>query len=266
MKTTLKFALAGVLSLGLGACGGSDSEPDAGTTPTTSDAGAADAASAVDTAAAVDTAPAAPQYTWVAIQDHNDPATACATNGPGTDVDAVELSRGGVVIGYGLKGTATFTANATPYCAPKSCGAGRDAVCKYAVGSSVYTQAQLQAFAEGPKDGKVFADVTDTGYISLNGGTLQMQIGDQTGAGTAQVLQTGDVIKVYEVDQTYVSSGDAFAGCLCAPESFVVSLQSADGQSVVALKPTKIETANDTCTALSAASTDGCGTTAFVVP
>ena len=116
------------------------------------------------------------------------------------------------------------------------------------------------------QDGQVNpGSADDVGYLSLNGGTLQIQIGDLTGAGAAQEIMKGDQIKVYEVDKTYISDGYAPANCSCLPEHYTVSLQSAKG-AIVPLTPTLLDPLNTACSALATDPTEGCGTTLFVVP
>jgi hypothetical protein len=252
MKTNLIIGLSGVLALGLAACGSSDST-------------GVDAAPIVIADAApppADTTPPPDPYVWVVIQDTEQKA--CTTNGPGSDIDAVELYDATGVLGVGMKGSATFTANPLGNaCANTDCAGSN---CKYAAISLTFTEADLVARTEGPADATVDATLADTGYFSLNAGTLQLQIGDAVaGSPPAQALKTGDYIKVYEVDQSYIKSGAAYPGCKCAPEHYTVSLQTAAG-AILDLKPVQLDAHNTTCTALTAASVDGCGSTVFVVP
>jgi len=119
---------------------------------------------------------------------------------------------------------------------------------------------------EGVQNGQVNAATNDVGYFSLNGGTLQLQIGDLTGAGQPQAINKGDQIQVYEVDRKYISDGYAPASCSCLPEHYTVFVQTATG-ATLALTPTVLDTThNTTCAALSADTTEGCGSTLFVVP
>jgi hypothetical protein len=253
MKTKLILGLSCVLALSLAACSGSDGETPDGSTyvPPTYDAAPPP----------VDTAPPPVTYAWVVIQDTEQ--VACATNGPGADIDAVVLYDATGVRGTGLRSSAVYTANALGYaCANADC-AGQN--CKYAANGLTYTEADLVARTEGPADATVDATLADTGYFSLNAGTLQLQIGDATGAGLAQALKSGDYIKVYEVDQSYIASGAAFAGCTCAPEHYTVAVQTAAG-ATVQLKAVQLDAYNTTCTALAATSVEGCGSTVFMVP
>jgi hypothetical protein len=260
MKTKLMLGLSCVLALSLAACSGSDGESLDGSTYLP-DA----AVPTYDVAApAVDTAPPPVTYAWVVIQDTEQ--VACATNGPGADIDAVVLYDATGVLGVGLRGSATFTKNPGGWaCSKDTCGASGTADCKYAANSDTYTEADLVARTEGPADATVDATLADTGYFSLNAGTLQMQIGDATGAGLAQALKSGDYIKVYEVDQSYIASGAAFAGCICGPEHYTVAVQTAAG-ATVQLKAVQLDAYNTTCTALAATSVEGCGSTVFMVP
>jgi hypothetical protein len=308
MKTTTGFALAGALSLGLAACGGSGAKTtssstntiDAGTTsdasaplsgldanstvdlsPAAADlappadlalvaadlAPALDLAAAVDLSPATDLAPAEVTYSFLLIQDTE--PDACTTAGPGADIDAVELlnATGDRVLGVGLEGSAAFIprdmAHGGPTCADADCPAGK---CAY---SAPYVAA---AVVEGPKDGTVSPVKMDGGFISLNGGSVRIQIGDASGGGVARDLKKGDVIRVWELDHTYITADNA---CVCKPESFQVFAQTQAGQSVrlvpMALMPVNTranssDSAASVCPALSTLNGSGCGTTVFTVP
>ena len=251
MKKTLTCGLSLILGLGLAGCGGEGGDVDAGPIYTY------DAAPPP-----IDTAPVDP-YVWVVIQDTEQKA--CTTNGPGTDIDAVALlSAAGTPLGYGKLLSANFTANPLGNaCENVECSGSN---CKYAAISLTFLETTLVAYTEGPPDGFVQAVGDDAGYFSLNAGTLQIQIGDLTGGGPATALKSGDYIQVYEVDQTYIASGSAPATCACLPEHYTVSLQTALG-TILPLTPVVIDQAlNTTCTPLTALSTEGCGTTMFMVP
>lgn len=258
MKTKRILGLSWVLTLGFAACSGGDGTDDAGLYPTP-DA----AVPVVDTAPpAIDTAvPVADPYLYVVVQDTEQ--VACQTNGPGTDVDAVVLYDATGVLGVGMIGSAIFYPNpAGNACDNVDCSGGN---CKYSAISTTFTPEDLVARTEGPADATVDATLSDTGYFSLNAGTLQLQIGDATGLPPAQALKSGDYIKVFEVDQSYIASGAAYSGCVCAPEHYTVTLQTAAGVAVQ-LTPVQLDAYNTTCTALTAASTEGCGSTVFMVP
>jgi hypothetical protein len=204
-------------------------------------------------------------YVWVVIQDTEQKA--CSTNGPGADIDAVaKMDATGAVTGWGMIGKAFFTPNPLGNaCENVDCSGGN---CKYAAISKTFTEAELVARTEGPVDGQMRTGIgDDVGYLSLNAGILQIQIGDAvTGAGPAQAIKAGDWIAVYEVDQTYPEKGYAPSACVCAPEHYTVSLQTASGK-VVQLRASRLESANATaCEALTATSLEGCGTTVFAVP
>ena len=201
-------------------------------------------------------------YVWVAIQDTEQ--IACTTRGPGADIDAVALvSMAGVVLGVGKIGSASFTANPLGNaCENSDCSGGN---CKYAAISTTFTAADLVARSEGPQDGQVNTTRDDVGYFSLNGGALQLQIGDLTGAGPPKEIKAGDQIRVYEVDRTFIEDGYAPVTCSCQPEHYTVTLQTAKG-AALPLKPTLLDPVNTTCTALNSTSIEGCGTTLFVVP
>jgi hypothetical protein len=67
------------------------------------------------------------------------------------------------------------------------------------------------------------------------------------------------------VDQSYVATGAAYAGCTCLPEHYTVTLQTTTGTNLP-LKPVQLDTNNLTCAGLTAVSTEACGSTVFVVP
>jgi hypothetical protein len=282
MRLENKIGLVSILALGLAACGTTLGTDDAGSTyyppedaatlppgPDTAVPPGPDTAVAprLDTGVtpgndAGTTPPVTDPYIWVVIQDTEQ--VACTTNGPGSDIDAVaKLDASSKPIGWGRIGTAKYTPNPAGYaCDNVDCAGGN---CKYAANSSTFSQADLVARTEGPADAVVNAATSDTGYFSLNAGTLSIQIGDVTGKGIGQELKSGDWIAVYEVDQTYIAAGAAPTSCSCLPEHFTVSLQSASGSKVLPLKPATYDALNAACT-LTATSTDGCGTTVFGVP
>jgi len=260
MKTRLMFGLSAVLALGFASCGTGTGNDDVGP-GSTPDA----AVAPLDTAPApVDTAVVVPEpYLYVVIQDTEQ--VACETNGPGTDIDAVTLYDASGVLGWGMKGSAVFYPNPQGNaCENTDCSGGN---CKYAANGLTFDEATLVAYTEGPADATVSATVSDEGYFSLNAGTLQLQIGNAVdGTGPAQELKSGAYLKVFEVDQSYVASGAAYLGCTCAPEHYTVFLQKASGE-VLPLQPVLLDDNNAaTCTALTAASTEGCGSTVFMVP
>jgi hypothetical protein len=268
MKTNLMFRTACVLALGLAACsGGTGGDVDASYIPPQPDL----APMTYDTAPApVDTAPVAEPLVWLSIQDTEQ--VACATNGPGTDIDAVELYTASatgatIVLGVGMTGSARFTPNPGGEACPKgTCGSSGTSDCKYASNSATFTLADLVARTEGVADAEVNETTSDVGYFSLNAGTLQIKIGDPTGLPPAQTLKSGDYIKVFEVDKSYVASGAAYATCTCAPEHYTVTAMSATGNTQVKLIAQLLDPNNTACTALTAGSVEGCGSTVFVVP
>ena len=200
-------------------------------------------------------------YVWLAVQDTE--LVACTTSGPGADIDAVALWGNTSALGWGKIGSAVYTANALGNsCENADCAGGN---CKYAAISTTYPASTLVGYTEGPRDAVASAVSNDSGYFSLNGGTLQIQIGDLTGAGPAREIKPGDKLKIFEFDQTYITSGDAPASCSCLPEHYRVTLQTATG-AILPLTPTILEADNTACSALTASSTEGCGTTVFVVP
>jgi hypothetical protein len=258
MNMYRKLGLPCALALALAACGSNTTTDDAGNTTPVPDA-------AVPTADTGVTQPPAAPYVWVVVQDTEQ--VACTTNGPGSDIDAVGKmdAKTNAVIAWGKAGTARFIKNPGGN-ACDGCGSSGTADCKYAAISKTFTEADLVARTEGPADGTVAKTGDDTGYFSLNAGTLQLQLADAT-TGALVSIGSGDWIVVYEVDQTYISSGAAYAGCTCLAEHYEVYVQTADPTvAAVRLTPSRIDPTNAACSALTATSTDGCGTTVFVVP
>ncbi len=255
MSTSLKIGFLCVLALGLAACGATTDNGDSGVYTPEPDAYVAPTDTAV-------TPPPDP-YIWVVIQDTEQ--VACTTNGPGADIDAVELvSSTGTPLGWGKTGSASFTPNQGGNACENADCSGQN--CKYAYISSTLDPTDLVARTEGPQDGQVNAVGDDVGYFSLNGGTLQLEIGDLMGAGLAQEIKPGDQIQVYEVDKSYIADGYAPASCSCLPEHYTVFVETASA-AILPLTPTLLDTTNNTtCAALSADPTEGCGSTLFVVP
>ncbi len=185
MRLENKIGLACILALGLGACNAVTSEEDAGPTYYPPE----DAATTIPPEPDAGTPPVTDPYIWVVIQDTEQKA--CTTNGPGSDIDAVaKLDANGTPVGWGRIGTANYRPNPGGYaCDNVNCAGGN---CKYAANSSTFSQADLVARTEGPFDAVVNTSTNDTGYFSLNAGTLSIQIGDVTGNGIGQELKSGD--------------------------------------------------------------------------
>jgi hypothetical protein len=262
MSMKYRFGFASMLALTLAACGSNELTDDAGTIYVPQNQDAAAQVPGSDAATTADTTPVvADPYVIVVIQDTEQKA--CTTNGPGSDIDAVaKLDSNGIAIGWGMKGTAKYTANpAGNACENTDCSGSN---CKYAAISKTFDVTDLVARTEGPADGVVNDTTSDTGYFSLNAGTLQIKMGDVTGAGPSQPINSGDWIAIYEVDKSYIDSGAAGATCVCAPEHYTVTLQSLGGK-LLPLAPALYNDSNTACT-LTAASTDGCGSTTFAVP
>jgi len=256
MSMYRKLGFPCALALALAACGSNTTTDDAGITMPGPDAAVPNADTGV-------TPPADP-YVWVVVQDTEQKA--CTTNGPGSDIDAVGKmdATTNQVVAWGKAGTAKYTPNpAGNACENADCSGGN---CKYAAISKTFTLTDLVSRTEGPADATVSKTADDTGYFSLNAGTLQIQLADVT-TGALVPLSSGDWIVVYEVDQTYITSGAAYAGCTCLAEHFTVSLQNAAGTNTIELTPSRIDTnSNTSCLVTTANPDDGCGTTVFAVP
>jgi len=239
--------LACVLGLGFAGCKASVVSESA------IDGGATDASTPESGAAA--------GYTYVFIRDEESAQLtfSCgASDAPGTDIDTVGLIRNNAVVGYTMRKSAAFTPENVA-CAPTDCAGGN---CKYASSSTTFSQTTLVSWTEGPPDAVVNQSGDDTGFLSLNGGSLQFQIGDVLGNGPAQTILSGDRIKVFEVDQSYKTSSN---GCVCTPAHYQLWVQNAGS---VQLNPSQFDPANSATCGATPASGDtlGCGTTVFAVP
>jgi hypothetical protein len=198
-------------------------------------------------------------YKWIAIVD-NDKMPECTTTGPGADIDAVDFHRGGGVsaTGVGLTGSATLATQSGATACTK-CGSAADCP---------NSGAGTAARAEGIRDGMSYTNKPDTGYVSLNGGILWLQIGSANGGGSAQEITSGDTLTVYEVDKYYLKDGSAEAGCVCLPEKYSVwaYVDKTDETTRVQLTPTTFKTDNSATCSSAQGGTLGCGTTDFKVP
>lgn len=215
------------------------------------DGTASDAATGTD-ASTTDTGPALAQYFYLVIYDADKPD--CSTTGPGADIDSVELVVNGATIGAGLKLSADFiaanpSASVVP-CKAGECGSAGNKACSHA--ATAAGGSESIEVAMGTKDAKTYCGATvDTGYVSLNGGSLRFQIGDATGAGAAQFMQAGDIIRIHEVDKSYtpVDGGT----CVAKDENYSVEIRKTKDAAGTILKS-------------KAGSETGSGVTEFVVP
>lgn len=216
--TTLSLASAMVLS----ACGATTSSDGDATDGTGSDATTGDTAS--DTA--MGDMSMAVTYKSIVIWDKSaDPSFIngkCGSS-PGADIDAVGLYRGGKLIAVGKPGTAKYVSSAASTCDNKK---------------------NIETTAAGPLDGHVFEKTADTGYISLNGGSLEIQFGacktgtkisDCDGGGDIVEIMSGDEIDVWEVDTSYktgsgtAADGNAYDGCVCYADEYQVDARPSVG-------------------------------------
>jgi hypothetical protein len=201
----------------------------------------------------------AAKYEAIMIVDKTTDGVACSvTNGPGADIDAVEVrTAGDVLAGVGKPGTTSPLGAGTNACEDSACAGGK---CKY-------SDPALRSRIEGPRDGKVFADKDDEGYFSLNNGRLTIQLGTGAdGTGTAVELTKGMKIKVWEVDQSYIGDG-AFAGCKCVPERYEVYAlvkQGSNDGAVLLKAADPLDKNAAMCGAKMESS--GCGTSVFMIP
>jgi hypothetical protein len=205
--------IMGIASMSvLAACGATTNADGDATDGTGSDATVGN-----DTAGTDQDTMAMPTYKSIVIWDKSaDPSFIngkCGSS-PGADIDAVGLYRGGKLIAVGATGTAKYVTSSASTCDNKK---------------------NLQASAEGPLNGHVFASNPDTGYISLNGGSIELQfaacktgttISDCDGAGALVDVMSGDEIDVWEVDGSYKAGsktpadGNAYDGCVCYSDEY----------------------------------------------
>jgi hypothetical protein len=204
---------------------------------------------------------AAKMYSYIAIFD-NDKTPVCAdSSGPGADIDSVELRRGSSNIGAGLVGSAMYSTQP---------GGTPCTMCGSMMTACAYSGSAAAARAEGQPNGKVMATGADIGYIALNAGVLWLQIGQANGNGPAQMIRSGDIVTVYEIDKDFQAQGEMYApaSCLCTPEKYTVFayMDPSDATSRVQLVPTGYRSANTTACGATPSGNLGCGTTTFSVP
>lgn len=211
-------------------------------------------------------ATAATGYNFIAIidlerQEKRADFSCSDSNGPGSDIDAVALIRKGEVIGYGLTGSAIYNEVQDNECKNDECP---DDNCKYTKLSKSLKADELIASTTGAPNAEIKKDGDDKGYLSLNGGILQMRIGGKDGNEPGQLVRSGDQIKVFEVDLTKKTDSN---GCACAPEKYQVVLQNS-GNLDLPLRPSQFDKANESVCGSSPKSDTqyGCGTSVFDVP
>lgn len=202
-------------------------------------------------------------YKYLVIYD-KEKIDCTLTTGPGSDIDAVELMSGGSKVGVGMKGSGLFGP-----------GTGACTKCGSSGGACGHTGKSEEATVEGVRDAVIYKSKTDTGYISLNSGSIQLQIGDVSGAGPAKEFKKGDTVIVHEVDQLYkgVMATDPDMVCKCEPEKYELFAfkAMADGKidpAGVRAKPGAIDSKNKmACDAMPMGPMDdpGCGTTTFTL-
>ena len=193
---------------------------DVATGETAGDATAGDTAAGDTTAAAT--------YKSIVVWDKStdppkDKAGKC-TASPGTDLDAVALyGKDGKLKGVIKPGTAVYVESKTSECK-----------------ADITTAKGKAASVEGPLDGKVVATGSDSGYLSLGGGSVEFQIGactkgttvsDCDGAGAVVEIVSGDELDVYEVDTSYKKggtgpqAGNAADICVCYADEYLIDLR-----------------------------------------
>ena len=200
---------------------GADTTADGG-----GDANTADSAGSDSNADAGSDAGAATGYAAVVVWDKSaDPAFVngkCGSS-PGADIDAIGLIRGGKLIAVGKPGTANYAASTVSTCTNKK---------------------NIASTVEGALNGHVYAAMPDDGYLSLNGGSVELQLGacktgttitTCDGAGDVVRVQSGDDIVLYEVDTSYKAgssspaAGNAYDGCICYADEYELDVRLSVG-------------------------------------
>jgi len=201
-------------------------------------------------------------YKYVVVYDR-EKIDCSLTTGPGSDIDAIELQSGGTTVGVGKTGSALYGK-----------GDMECTKCGMSMGACGHTGDAEKANVEGKPDAMIYKSKSDTGYISLNTGSIQVQIGDASGGGAAKDIKKGDIIKVYEVDLTYKdTASDPDKVCTCAPEKYEVFVFGAkadgsiDDKVFMKLNAGAPDAKNKAvCDMMSMMPSEGCGTTSFAVP
>ncbi len=239
-------------ALGNPGTGGTTGIPDGGSPGTGGSTGTPDSGTP-------DTGGGAGTYQWLVIVD-NETKPMCTTTGPGPDIDSVSLQRAGAAVGVGLTGSAMYMDLFSGTSGSPCTACGSMASCPNS-GSAAAER------VTGIRDAKSYEKMPDTGYASLNGGAIWLQIGSTMGEAPAQAIKSGDTLIVNEVDQTYINDGSAYEMCTCAPEKYSVYayVTMGDFTTRAQLIPTAYRAANTACGETVDAKL-GCGTTEFTVP
>jgi len=218
-------ALGLVALFATGACSSSTGS-DADGTSTDDAVTGNDTTGGTDGTGGTDTGVQKKTYKSIVIFDKSEDPTfvngKCGSS-PGSDIDAVALYRNNVLIAVGKPTSANYDTSKASTCDNKK---------------------NIASTVEGPLNGHVYASQPDTGYLSLNGGSVEIQFG-KCGAGTDVLtcdgsgelvaVEDGDEIDVYEVDTTYKASGggpekgNAYDGCVCYADEYVVNLRTEKG-------------------------------------
>lgn len=209
------------------ACSSSTGEDGGESDGAATDVGATDAGGSADTTASQDAGAVDPpaSYTWVVIFDDT---KTCTGTGPGADIDAIAVYRGGKLIGVGKPGTADYAKSAVAGCETNG-----------------HAKAADVEACTGPL-GDIDPKEISTGYLSLGAGSVQLQVGGCAngdtdvhkcdGKGDAIKFQDGDEIDVYEVDKYYQETENPLTKakyitgqCKCDSEPYTIILRKAKG-------------------------------------
>lgn len=224
-KIFAAFAISSLLvAAGCDAGTGEDGDADGSAADgTVADAGGTDTTAGGDTTAA-DTAAAKTTYASIVIYDGSKtkPAT-CDGTGSGADIEAVALKRGGKFIAVGKPGSADYKESA-----------GKCPDNKHAEADDI------EAVTGAP--GTIDTKAAENGYLSLGGGSVEVQFGactgggkdkakDCDGKGDVTAIEDGDEVWVYEIGPTYKTQYSLFSGCKCLAEGFEVDARETKGAS-----------------------------------
>ena len=235
MKKYLGFLAIGatLLATGCSAEVGEDADGDASTVTDSTGGGdttGGDTTGGGDSAGGDTTATKAKFESILIFDKSEDPTFVNGKCGasPGTDLDAIALYRKigdkSTLMGVGRVGSAVYDTSAASTCDNKK---------------------NDKTSAEGPVNGFVYEKDPDKGYISLNGGSIELEFGacgaGQTdvktcdGKGDKVAIENGDEIDIYEVDLTYKADGDgpgkgnAYDGCVCYADQYKVKIRTKMG-------------------------------------
>ncbi|GEM_PF-3180179 len=224
------FAAIAISSLLVAGCDAGTGDDGTGTADgTVADGGAdtgggADAGSTGGDAGAADAGTTKTTYASIVIYDGSKAKPAvCSGTGPGADIEAVALWRGSKLLGVGKPGTPNYAKSTAKGCADNKHGEADD----------------IEAITGAV--GTIDLKAAETGYLSLAGGSVEVQFGACTGGGDDPKAcdgkgdlvkaEAGDIVEVYEIGPKYKTDFKMFKGCKCAAEGYEVDARVDKGKS-----------------------------------